>query len=72
MNGDVEVSLEAAKVFASSDILLLGNEPKQLVRKIHLWRYILHFWVRMLIYVLLATVVAVIHSKNVYNKEIDK
>ena len=28
MKGDVEVSLEAAKVFASSDILLLGNEPQ--------------------------------------------
>ena len=27
IKGDVEVSLEAAKVFASSDILLLGNEP---------------------------------------------
>ena len=26
--GDVEVSLEAAKVFASSNILLLGNEPQ--------------------------------------------
>ena len=26
IKGDVEVSLEAAKVFASSDILLLGNE----------------------------------------------
>ena len=28
MKGDVEVSLEAAKVFASSNILLLGNEPQ--------------------------------------------
>ena len=28
IKGDVEVSLEAAKVFASSDILLLGNEPQ--------------------------------------------
>ena len=28
LKGDVEVSLEAAKVFASSDILLLGNEPQ--------------------------------------------
>lgn len=28
LKGDVEVSLEAAKVFASSEILLLGNEPQ--------------------------------------------
>lgn len=28
IKGDVEVSLEAAKVFASSDLLLLGNEPQ--------------------------------------------
>ena len=28
IKGDVEVSLEAAKVFASSGILLLGNEPQ--------------------------------------------
>ena len=28
IKGDIEVSLEAAKVFASSDILLLGNEPQ--------------------------------------------
>ena len=28
IKGDTEVSLEAAKVFASSDILLLGNEPQ--------------------------------------------
>ena len=28
IKGDVEISLEAAKVFASSDILLLGNEPQ--------------------------------------------
>ena len=28
IKGDVEVSLEAAKVFADSDILLLGNEPQ--------------------------------------------
>jgi len=28
IKGDVEVSLEAAKVFASSDIFLLGNEPQ--------------------------------------------
>ena len=28
IKGDVEVSLEAAKVFASSEILLLGNEPQ--------------------------------------------
>ncbi len=28
IKGDVEVSSEAAKVFASSDILLLGNEPQ--------------------------------------------
>ena len=28
IKGDVEVSLDAAKVFASSDILLLGNEPQ--------------------------------------------
>ena len=28
ITGDAEVSLEAAKVFASSDILLLGNEPQ--------------------------------------------
>lgn len=28
LKGDVEVSLEAAKVFAASDILLLGNEPQ--------------------------------------------
>lgn len=28
IKGDVEVSLEAAKVFAASDILLLGNEPQ--------------------------------------------
>ena len=28
LKGDVEVSSEAAKVFASSDILLLGNEPQ--------------------------------------------
>ncbi|MBQ6800712.1 MAG: cyclase family protein [Bacteroidaceae bacterium] len=28
IQGDVEVSLEAAKIFASSDILLLGNEPQ--------------------------------------------
>jgi len=28
IKGEVEVSLEAAKAFASSDILLLGNEPQ--------------------------------------------
>ena len=28
IKGDVEVSLDAAKVFASADILLLGNEPQ--------------------------------------------
>ena len=28
IKGDVEVSLDAAKVFAASDILLLGNEPQ--------------------------------------------
>lgn len=28
LKGDVEVSLEAAKIFASSNILLLGNEPQ--------------------------------------------
>lgn len=28
LKGNVEVSLEAAKVFASSNILLLGNEPQ--------------------------------------------
>ena len=28
IKGEVEVSLEAAKVFASSNILLLGNEPQ--------------------------------------------
>ena len=28
IKGDVEISLEAAKVFAASDILLLGNEPQ--------------------------------------------
>ncbi len=28
IKGDVEVSLEAAKVFASSNLLLLGNEPQ--------------------------------------------
>ena len=28
IKGDVEVSLEAAKIFASADILLLGNEPQ--------------------------------------------
>ena len=28
LKGDVEVSLEAAKVFASSDVLLLGNESQ--------------------------------------------
>ncbi|MBE6878745.1 MAG: cyclase [Ruminococcaceae bacterium] len=28
IKGDVEVSIEAAKVFASSDILLIGNEPQ--------------------------------------------
>ena len=28
IKGDIEVSLEAAKVFAASDILLLGNEPQ--------------------------------------------
>lgn len=28
IKGDAEVSLEAAKVFASSNILLLGNEPQ--------------------------------------------
>ena len=28
IRGDVEVSLEAAKVFASSQMLLLGNEPQ--------------------------------------------
>ncbi len=28
IKGDVEVSPEAAKIFASSDILLLGNEPQ--------------------------------------------
>lgn len=28
LKGDVEVSLEAAKVFAASNILLLGNEPQ--------------------------------------------
>ena len=28
IKGDVEVSSEAAKIFASSDILLLGNEPQ--------------------------------------------
>ena len=29
IKGNVEVSLEAAKIFASSEILLLGNEPRQ-------------------------------------------
>ena len=28
MKGDIEVSLEAARMFASSNILLLGNEPQ--------------------------------------------
>ena len=28
IKGDIEVSLEAAKIFASSGILLLGNEPQ--------------------------------------------
>lgn len=28
LKGDIEVSLEAAKVFASSDVLLLGNESQ--------------------------------------------
>lgn len=28
LKGDVEVSLEAAKVFGASDMLLLGNEPQ--------------------------------------------
>ena len=28
IKGDIEVSLEAAKVFASSNILLIGNEPQ--------------------------------------------
>jgi len=28
IKGDIEVSFEAAKVFASADILLLGNEPQ--------------------------------------------
>ncbi len=28
IKGDIEVSLEAAKVFASSNVLLLGNEPQ--------------------------------------------
>ena len=28
IKGDIEVSLEAAKIFASSNILLLGNEPQ--------------------------------------------
>ncbi len=28
IKGDVEVSLDAAKAFASSDVLLLGNEPQ--------------------------------------------
>ena len=28
LKGDVEVSAEAARVFASSDVLLLGNEPQ--------------------------------------------
>jgi len=28
LKGDVEISLEAAKLFVSSDILLLGNEPQ--------------------------------------------
>ena len=28
IKGDVEISLEAAKVFASSNVLLLGNEPQ--------------------------------------------
>ena len=28
LKGDVEVSLDAAKVFASSNVLLLGNEPQ--------------------------------------------
>ena len=28
IKGDIEVSLEAAKVFASSDIYLIGNEPQ--------------------------------------------
>ena len=28
IKGEIEVSLEAAKVFASSDILLFGNEPQ--------------------------------------------
>ena len=41
IKGDVEVSLEAAKVFASSDILLLGNEsqtvgPKNAPMAVHL------------------------------------
>ena len=33
IKGDVEVSLEAAKVFASSNILLLGNEPQTIGSK---------------------------------------
>ena len=28
LKGDVEVSLEAAKIFASSELCLLGNEPQ--------------------------------------------
>ena len=41
LKGDAEVSLEAAKVFASSDILLLGNEsqtvgPKNAPMAVHL------------------------------------
>ena len=28
IKGDIEISLEAAKVFASSELLLLGNEPQ--------------------------------------------
>ena len=41
IKGDVEVSLEAAKVFAASDILLLGNEaqtvgPKDSPMEVHI------------------------------------
>jgi len=41
IKGDAEVSLEAAKVFASSDVLLLGNEsqtigPQNALMEVHL------------------------------------
>ena len=50
IKGPAEVSLEAAKVFASSGILLLGNESQTVDRKMRQWLFIKCFWGRILFY----------------------